>query len=275
MSLQDRAIAALEEGKILHFPHLAFAVNGIDLLSATLSDGKAKNISLSPGSARLKGVARLDSDRLERLHALMERFAKTAATFVHALLPHYSGAITSARTSFRPVEIDGRRYSPRKDDKLLHVDAFPSQPTGGRRILRLFTNINPQGRTRLWSVGEPFEDFATRFLPKAARPILIPPSLLGMLGITKGHRSPYDTLMLRLHDSVKADTIYQRTGPRDLVAFQPGSSWLVYTDQTLHAVRSGQHALEQTFHLDVAAMADPERSTLRILERMTGKRLDI
>jgi len=36
---------------------------------------------------------------------------------------------------------------------------------------------------------------------------------------------------------------------------------------------SGQFAFEQTFYLPVAAMNDPERSPLRILERMVGHSL--
>ena len=36
---------------------------------------------------------------------------------------------------------------------------------------------------------------------------------------------------------------------------------------------SGQHSLDQTFYLPVEAMNDPSRSSLRILERLTGKAL--
>jgi hypothetical protein len=36
---------------------------------------------------------------------------------------------------------------------------------------------------------------------------------------------------------------------------------------------SGQFAFEQTFYLPVNAMKDPERSPLRVLERLTGRTL--
>jgi hypothetical protein len=36
---------------------------------------------------------------------------------------------------------------------------------------------------------------------------------------------------------------------------------------------SGQFMLEQTFHLPLAAMADPAKSPLRVLERVVGRRL--
>jgi hypothetical protein len=48
----------------------------------------------------------------------------------------------------------------------LHVDAFPSRPIRGERILRVFTNIHPDStQARVWRVGEPFEDIARRYLP--------------------------------------------------------------------------------------------------------------
>ena len=45
------------------------------------------------------------------------------------------------------------------DDRLLHIDAFPSRPMRGRRILRFFANVAPNS-PRHWHVGQPFEDFA-------------------------------------------------------------------------------------------------------------------
>jgi hypothetical protein len=36
---------------------------------------------------------------------------------------------------------------------------------------------------------------------------------------------------------------------------------------------AGQCALEQTFHLDIASMADPARSPVQELERMTEQQL--
>ena len=41
----------------------------------------------------------------------------------------------------------------------------------------------------------------------------------------------------------------------------------------MSAALGGAFALEQTFHLDIGQMAEPERSPLRVLERLSGKRL--
>ena len=97
--------------------------------------------------------------------------------------------------------------------------------------------------------------------------------LLAALGVTRGKRSAYDEMMLSLHDAAKRDAHYQKTAPHTALEFPPGSCWLVYTDQVLHAALAGEFALEQTFHLDVAAMGEPERAPIRVLERLTGKSL--
>jgi len=273
-ALQHQACSALERGQVLFFPRLPFAFRADeqDLLSPTLSDGKAKNISLDPATNALKGTNSA-GDVNHRLHGMMERFAQSATRLVKDLLPRYAPSLERARTSFRPVEIAGRHYSPIKDDTLLHVDAFPSQPMRGRRILRLFSNIAPDGNARLWHVGEPFDSFAQKFANRLPRPKPAAAWVLSTVGITKGRRSAYDQLMLGLHDRGKLDRAHQENGVREKVSFPSGTTWLCFTDQVLHAALAGRFALEQTFHIDVAAMAEPDRSPLRVLERLTGAAL--
>jgi hypothetical protein len=55
--------------------------------------------------------------------------------------------------------------------------------------------------------------------------------------------------------------------------FRSGTTWLCFTDQVLHAALAGHCALEQTFHVPVSAMADPQRTPLRVLERLSGRSL--
>jgi hypothetical protein len=242
------------------------------LLSPALSDGRAKNISLDPASGSLRGTLATDRER-PHLQAMMEAFATAATKLVCDLFPSYAANLEQARTSYRPVEIAGRQYSRLKDDTLLHVDAFPSTPTQGRRILRIFSNINPSGKPRIWRVGEPFPDFAQRLLPSPGRPIGGVAWFLAAVGATRGRRSAYDQLMLRLHNRAKRNLAYQQSAPEVEVAFPAGTSWLCYTDQVVHAAVAGQYALEQTFHLDIASMADPARSPVQELERMTEQQL--
>jgi hypothetical protein len=270
----DRALAALERGDVLFFPDLTVALNEQTrlLLSPAFGDGKAKNVSFDATTGALRGTAATGTERYH-LAAMMTAFADATRRFVCDLLPSYVAVLERGRTSYRPVEIAGRTYSPLNDDTRLHVDAFPSTPTQGRRILRFFANVNPSGTPRLWHIGEDFTDFAGRFVPALRRPRATAAWLLALLSITRGRRTAYDQLMLDLHNSAKRDLVYQQTAPHSEFAFPAGSSWLCFTDQVLHAALAGQYALEQTFYLDVTAMAQPARSPLRQLERLTGRTL--
>jgi hypothetical protein len=72
---------------------------------------------------------------------------------------------------------------------------------------------------------------------------------------------------------MKADDGFQQGSPQSRVDLAAGSTWLAFTDQVSHAATSGQYQLEQTFLLPVEAMASPERSPLRVLERIKGRPL--
>ncbi|WP_045837078.1 Kdo hydroxylase family protein [Hyphomicrobium sp. 99] len=272
---RERAVDGLESGRVLYFKNLPFSLEAQEkiFLSTTWSDQEAKNISFDPTEGRLRG-ARIEGADGDKLVGMMSRYASGARQFLHSLLPPYASTLRLARTSFRPHEVEGRPVqSYRKDDTRLHVDAFPSRPNRGARILRVFTNIHPAGKARVWQIGEPFEAYASRFLPTVSRPLPGLAQIESILGITKGVRTPYDHIMLHLHDRTKGDANYQREAPRQEVAFAAGSTWVVFTDQVLHAAISGQFVLEQTFELPVAAQCRAERSPLRVLERLTGRAL--
>jgi hypothetical protein len=275
VATQGRAVQTLEQGRVLHFKHLAFPLEQHELrfLSSTWSDQKAKNISFDPNTGKLSGAS-VEGSGGQELLAMMRRYAASTRELMTRLLAPYGPALRQARTSFRPHEIEGRPVpSVRKDDRLLHPDAFPSRPMRGARILRVFTNINPSGKPRVWYVGEPFEMFATRFLPKVPRQLPGRARIEAMLGVTKGQRTVYDHIMLHLHDQGKYDTAYQREAPRQEIAFAPGCTWAVFTDQVLHAAIAGQFALEQTFELPVAALLKSDLAPLRVLERLAGRPL--
>ena len=57
------------------------------------------------------------------------------------------------------------------------------------------------------------------------------------------------------------------------IDFPAGSTWIAFTDGVSHAAMAGQYQLEQTFLLPVEAMQKPERSPLRILERIKKRAL--
>jgi hypothetical protein len=97
--------------------------------------------------------------------------------------------------------------------------------------------------------------------------------VLELLRVTKGTRSEYDHLMLGLHDRAKADLHYQNNCAQQVVRFRPGSTWLCFSDQLMHAAVSGQHMLEQTIHVPVSALYDRRSSPLAILERLCCRAL--
>ena len=267
-ALRTDALAhALEGGDILVLPKLAFAFEQGEerFLDAKWSDGRAKNISFDSG--KIKG-ARGAPEELADLGRMIARFANCASELIAALFPRYAPHQKRARTSFRPQPASGRDVSWRKDDARLHVDAFPSRP-----ILRVFCNVNPRGEDRVWRIGERFETMAEHFLPRVRRMRRFEAPILAALRVTKGRRSEYDHLMLGLHDGAKADIDYQRNGAQQEVRFAPGTTWICYSDRVMHAAMGGQFMLEQTIHLPLSALYQPALSPLRVLERMTGRRL--
>ena len=268
---QESAVRAIEDGGVLVLPHVSFALSELErrFLSPEWSDGRAKNISLDGN--RLKG-ARGSTAELAELTAMVARFAASAADLVVTLFPRYAPFVQRARTSFRPQPAVGRDVSWRKDDSRLHVDAFPSRPNHGERILRVFSNVSPD-EDRVWRVGEPFEAVARNFLPRIKAALPGSAAVLAALKVTKRRRSSYDHLMLNLHDLAKGDLAYQRDCAQQVVRFAPGTTWLCFSDQVMHAAVSGQYMLEQTIHLPVTALYDSSRAPLAILERLTGRTL--
>ena len=262
----------LESGAVLVLPNLPFVLSAAEqrFLDVRWSDGRAKNISVD-GEA-IKG-AHGDAADLAGLRTMIARFATDASALLAALFPRYAPHLKRARTSYRPHGAAGRAVSWRKDDTRLHVDAFPSRPNRGERILRVFCNVNPRGEDRVWRVGETFETMARRFLPRIRRRAPGEGAVLAALRVTKGVRSEYDHLMLGLHDQAKADLGYQRDCDQREVRFAPGTTWICYSDQVMHAAAAGQFMLEQTTHLPLGALYEAARSPLAILERMTGRKL--
>lgn len=264
-------IAELESGKVLYFPHLRFALSDAEtaLLDPALVDPKRKNISLNASTGKLTGVV-VEDARKDAIAALVQRYYESTLQLLSHLAPAYLPELAKPTTSLRLHRIGTWKNSWRKDDTRLHVDAFPSRPTGNQRILRVFNNINPHGQARLWRVGEDFQTLTGKFLPGMTP---FHPSvawLMHKLHITKTRRSHYDHLMLQLHDRMKADMDYQQNGEQESFAFPPGSTWICFSDQAPHAAMSGQFMLEQTYMMPVGAMQQPALSPQHVLKRQAG-----
>jgi len=272
-STQDKLITDLEAGKVLHFTRLEFPISALELsyLTPEIRDPKSRNISLDV-SGTLKGAS--GSDEVQAgLNAMMGRFRAQSKSLVNSYFPFYKEHLRLAPTSFRPDQIETRNQSWRADDRRLHVDAFPSRPNYGERILRVFINVNPHKIARVWRLGEPFEAVVERFITNTSPYSAWRAKALNIFGVTKSMRSEYDHLMLQLHDAMKRDLDYQLNSPQLTVPFPAGSVWACFSDQVSHAAMSGQYMMEQTFHLPVSKQYDTNTSPLAILRRYTRREL--
>jgi len=272
-TVHDAAVAALERGDIVYLPNLPFELQDSEKgLVDENSDLQleSKSVKFSPRDKKVWGFK---EEHLKPLLAgMLERFSSSACTLVDTLLPQYRSALVPGNASFRPAEVKGRVQSKRHDDTRLHVDAFPSRPSGGLRLLRIFTNAHPGSHPRVWHVGEPFAEVAGRFIPQIPAPLPGSAAILHLLRITKARRTPYDHYMLQIHDRMKLDDEYQRTARQETVEFPPGSTWICFTDQVSHAALAGRYLFEQTFTLPVEAMAQPKLSPFKVVEELVRSR---
>lgn len=275
--------AQLEAGAILYFSTPPFDLPQSEvefLISLKPADSRLhKNISYRPESDMLRGLA--DDENKARVHEIIRNYAAAVRTFVESFLAPYAGQFQMDYASFRPLEEEGRDLSLHKRNDLLHVDAFPSRPTRGARILRVFTNVNPT-QDRVWVVAQRFPELASRFARDAGLPKYTGPSAwsglkrgLSRAGLPVPDRAPYDEFMLHFHDWLKENSEFQSAKEgKEQVSFPPLATWLVYTDGVPHAALSGQFALEQTFIVPVEALVAPEVSPIRVLERLAGRAMD-
>jgi hypothetical protein len=270
----------LEAGGILFFPRTPFEFpeGEVQFLLTRKQAGGAfhKNIAYRPAADRITG-ADDSGPEAERLREIMRNYSRRSTEFLGDFLSPYAKRWKVDFASYRPLEERGRSARVRARNDLPHVDAFPTRPTNGDRILRFFTNINPS-QNRVWMTSQTFDVQASRF----AQQIGIPGrsgndpfsnafrGVARALHLPRANRSPYDEFMHRCHNAMKEDEEFQRTCPKQRWEFPPNSTWMVYTDFVSHAVLEGQYALEQTFIVSRDAMVRPELSPVTILEHIAG-----
>lgn len=273
----------LEDGGILLFERAPFALDAEQqrvLLGVQGVAGLYKNVSYSLEKDQVAGVGQAAA---QTLRSALHAWAVAATRFAAATLPRYARRWRVDLTSFRPIEERDRRLPVRSRNDLLHLDAFPSRPSNGDRILRLFTNINPQ-HPRVWLTTERFADLARRHALDAGLKRIaatgrrngfrrLPLAIARSLGLSVPDRSPYDRFMLHFHDYLKTSKSFQHDCPKQKIEFPPGCTWIAFTDMVAHAVLAGQFALEQTFIVPCDAMVAPEKAPVRVLERICGNSL--
>lgn len=275
----------LEEGEILFFEQSPLTLSEQDrtFLMNVRQAGSSyyKNISYRPSQDRARGFAKGSVDE-KTLRLVLRNYSQRLTLSVRELLAPYAQAWQLDFSSFRPFEEQGRQLSLRARNDLLHVDSFPTRPTNGNRILRVFINLN-QSQPRVWVTTDTFEALAKQFAVSArlsefaaqARSPMRPlrrslVRLASSVGIPLKDRSPYDRFMLNFHHYLKENQAFQDSCPKSRWEFPPNSFWVVFTDMVPHAVLSGQFALEQTFIVPRESLLLPHKAPVSILEKLCG-----
>jgi 3-deoxy-D-manno-oct-2-ulosonic acid (Kdo) hydroxylase len=271
----------LERGEVVVFPQAPFPLPELDdrafLLEQQLGPLVHKNISYDPATCRLGGHVRRGREQEERLRSILLNFSQSVTTWLPTVLPGYVGGIDVDRVSFRPLEEATRRLRATARNDLLHVDAFPNRPSQGRRLLRLFVNLNPT-EPRVWATSEPFTRLLERFRAELDR---LQPSRAGWLldlGTTmfeilrtrESRQSEFDRFMLRLHDFLKTNEEFQERARKKILTFPPGSAWLAMTDGFSYGELRGQFALEHSFFIRNEVLGLPECAPMTQLARARG-----
>src|SRR5690242_18622650 len=225
--LQRAAIDTLEGGGVIYLPKSGFELSGherelisdtANILSRTpdVQDGRP-TIIFDPARGHIKKYhyaqvrgkmmrAQVRDSARADIEAIMARYGKWSEDVINQLLPSYQKALDRKRVTYRPFA--------RNSTQSLHIDSSYGYPTQGRGMLRIFSNINPVNRLRIWQLGEPFEPFVRRFLPavRLKKPSLLS-SILASLGIVDGAKTKYDQYVAALRTLGIHDKEYQQTAP--------------------------------------------------------------
>jgi hypothetical protein len=271
----------LERGQFLLFREFPFSFPSEDrefLLAQAWSELRLhKNVSYRPAEDILRGVSG-DAVTIGRIQFILRNYSLQVIAFLEKFLSPYAGKWIVDFASFRPIEEERRSLPLHKRNDLLHVDAFPSRPTRGGRILRVFSNLNLT-KPRVWNTTENFESLAKQYAEDAGlRQIAEDNSYLSRavhnfaekLGFSKSGRSAYDVFMLRFHDYLKENGEFQQNCPKIRMEFPPLATWVVFTDGVAHAAMSGQYAIEQTLLIPPSSLVTPQEAPYRILEKLVS-----
>jgi hypothetical protein len=268
----------LERGEVIYYSVCPFTIPAADderfLCHQRLASRAHKNVSYDPHTGKAAGFEWRSAGQAERLRRLLGSFSSQVTAWLSDVLPGYARAWQLDRVSFRPDEEATRRLRLTARNDLLHVDAFPSRPTNGKRLLRVFVNVNPVD-SRVWMTSDPFPALFARYGRDAGLPgeyrepwrKRLTQLAARLVRPNRPRRSTYDAFMLRFHDFLKRNDAFQEKCSKRFWAFPPGSAWMCFTDTVSHAVLRGRYALEHSYFVPLQAMTLPEESPAAIVAR--------
>lgn len=274
MNESDLSAEALESSDLFFFPTCPFALPPAGQLEFLRRQPNAgfghKDVSYDPIRGRLASQKAGHPSEARRLGDVFTQFSDAATSWLSNKFPTYAGLVRD-RVTLRTEEEATRTLRLTARNDLLHVDNFPTRPTGGRRILRLYVNINPTD-PQVWATSEPFSKLLSRFAVQHRIPARTlvewtspTPSVVRVFAGGKSRRTPYDAWMLKLHHFLKEDDTFQAQASRRVWSFPPGSMWLLFADGVAHAQLRGQFSLEHSYFVPLACLAHPVEAPVHLL----------
>jgi hypothetical protein len=243
-------IKTLEQGDVLYFPKLDFVLTGPqkELLPHLFATKKQNTLYYDSCHATLRGMDP-NLGLNDQVVNLLQAYSEYATSLLNTICPRYEASLLRGQTACYLLG--------ESDSELPHIDISPRLQARGKRILTLYTNVHPKGKCSDWMLGEEFSDLIKRFNPTLTPPgLLSARRLLHWLRLRKGVRSDYEHTMLQLQKKIELET-----SPASTVtsfSFPSGASWLLFGDQRLHAMLSGQAVLAQTFYLPPGGQSVPD-----------------
>ncbi len=271
----------LERNELIALPECPFPLPRPEDVAFLLGQEAAqyghKDISFDPVRGRLSGYRdRHNADR-RRLKQLLRGFSESLTGWLATALPHYAAGLTRDRVTIRTQEEATRALRLTARNDLLHIDNFATRPTMGRRILRVYVNINPN-EPHVWATSERFPELLARFvavhrLPARSVEEWLSPSqsVLRLFTGRKTGRSLYDAFMLRLHHFLKESEPFQAQAPRKVCSFAPQSAWMLFSDGLAHAQLRGRFALEHSYFVPPDCLVQPADWPVTILTMVHGE----
>jgi hypothetical protein len=271
---------AIERNELIALPACPFQLPDPDDMEFLLAQETVhfghKDISFDPARGRLSGYREHLRAARGRLKQILGRFSESVAAWLSAALPEYEAGLTKDRVTLRTQEEATRALRLTARNDLLHIDNFPTRPTFGRRILRVYVNINPV-EPQIWAISERFPELLGRFAPghrlprRSANEWMAPTqSMLRLFTGPKAGRSAYDALMLRLHHFLKENEAFQSQATRRVCTFAPGTAWLLFSDGLAHAQLRGRFVLEHSFFVSPESLVQPAEWPVGIVAAMTN-----
>ena len=269
------AAASLERGAVLTFQPCPFLLpapgDRTFLCEQRLRNASRPCIGYDPRSSRLRGFARQSAAQANHLRELLVQLAEGATRWLGQFLPPYAGGWEVERIALHPDEEATRKLLPLQRNDLLHIDA-PPRPTHGRRLLRLFVNLDAID-ARVADLAD-LRGAACAYgadvgLPAQAEPSWWQPLRQGVVRLLRPHAvgSSYDDFLHRFHDFLKQHDAFQDRAPKKCWHFPPECAWLVFTDGLSHAELRGRHVFEVTYLIARETLVCPEHAPINLLQR--------